>query len=176
MSVDLEAWDAWLTSKAAWIAGPRRDRIDDLKQEGRVAIWKAAGSFDPKRGSWASLATTAAMRRMRECHNHDRWTGSPDRTGRREKDPITSALFYDSTLDEEDHPRVTLGEDRLVEHIDAERALASLDPSRAWWAGGILQGVTQAALARAAGISQQGAQYHRRRAAKQMLAMIQEVA
>lgn len=69
MSADIIAdYDAWLGKVAMLMLGEPWDEADlqDLKQEGRVAMWRALETYDADKGSLPSWLTRAAEMRMRD--------------------------------------------------------------------------------------------------------------
>lgn len=55
--------------------------LDDVAQEGLVALWKSTKTFDPKLGAFPSYGTRAAERRMKELVFRERpQLGEGDRT------------------------------------------------------------------------------------------------
>src|ERR1700744_704338 len=83
-SPDLEASHNWLHRTAAdMLPGGYYDPdLDDLVQEGRVAMWKAFEAYDDCKGTLAPWLTNAARMRMKDlAHGHGRWTGHTGRRG-----------------------------------------------------------------------------------------------
>lgn len=66
-SPDLGAYHCWLYKVAAEFlpGGPHDTDIDDLVQEGRIAIWKAYQVYDECKGTLAPWLTNAARMRIR---------------------------------------------------------------------------------------------------------------
>lgn len=68
----------WLYKTAADLlpGGPYDPGLEDLVQEGRVALWKAAETFDEAKGTLAPWITNAARMRMRDLvQGHGQATG-----------------------------------------------------------------------------------------------------
>lgn len=64
VAMDLLPADAW------------QALLDDVAQEGYIAMWRAAGTWDPGRGALPSWLTGAARLRMRDVtRGHGQWTG-----------------------------------------------------------------------------------------------------
>jgi DNA-directed RNA polymerase specialized sigma24 family protein len=83
-SPDLDAYHNWLYRTAAdMLPGGFYDTdIDDLVQEGRIAMWKAYQTYDDCKGTLAPWLTNAARMRMRDvAWGHGRWTGHTGRRG-----------------------------------------------------------------------------------------------
>ena len=80
---DLGAYHGWLYHTAAGLLGnPCHPDIDDLVQEGRIAMWKALAAYDDCKGTLAPWLANAARMRMRDlAYGHSRWTGSAGRRG-----------------------------------------------------------------------------------------------
>ena len=81
---DLPAYHNWLYKTAAGLlpAGYRDSDIDDLVQEGRIAMWKAYAAYDDCKGTLAPWLANAARMRMKDvATGHGRWTGHTGRRG-----------------------------------------------------------------------------------------------
>jgi DNA-directed RNA polymerase specialized sigma24 family protein len=81
---ELADYHNWLYKTAADMlyGGCKDPDIDDLVQEGRIAMWKALDKYDDCKGTLAPWLTNAARMRMRElAHGHGRWTGHTGRRG-----------------------------------------------------------------------------------------------
>jgi len=70
----LSDYEPWL-KKQAHVISPSGDQVEDLIQEGRIAIWKALDTYDPSRGELYPYLTTMAYFRMGNCLRKHRWTG-----------------------------------------------------------------------------------------------------
>jgi DNA-directed RNA polymerase specialized sigma24 family protein len=83
-SPELADYHNWLYKTAAdFLPGGYQDKeIDDLVQEGRIAMWKAYEKYDEAKGTLAPWITNAARSRMKDiAHGHGRWTGHTGRRG-----------------------------------------------------------------------------------------------
>jgi DNA-directed RNA polymerase specialized sigma24 family protein len=83
-SPDFGAYHNWLYKTAAdFLPGGYYDTdIDDLVQEGRIAMWKAYEAYDDCKGTLAPWLTNAARMQMKGiAHSHNRWTGHTSRRG-----------------------------------------------------------------------------------------------
>lgn len=83
-SPDLGAYHSWLYKVAADMlpGGFYAAEIEDLVQEGRIAMWKAYEAYDDCKGTLAPWLTNAARMRMKDiAHGHGRWTGHTGRRG-----------------------------------------------------------------------------------------------
>jgi DNA-directed RNA polymerase specialized sigma24 family protein len=83
-SPDLGAYRNWLYKTAADLlpGGYYDPDIDDLVQEGRIAMWKAYESYDDCKGTLAPWLVNAARMQMKGiAHGHSRWTGHTGRRG-----------------------------------------------------------------------------------------------
>lgn len=81
---DLSAYHRWLYRIAAdMLPGGFLDpEIDDLVQEGRIAMWKAFDRYDDCKGTLAPWMTNAARLRMKDvAHGHGKYTGHTGRRG-----------------------------------------------------------------------------------------------
>lgn len=82
--IQLDDYHNWLYQTAAdMLRGGYKDpEIDDLVQEGRIAMWKAYQKYDDCKGTLAPWLTNAARMRMKDlAHGHGRWTGHTGRRG-----------------------------------------------------------------------------------------------
>lgn len=69
MNFDVRDYDRWiyrLANDMLWANSSARNflTVDDLAQEGRVAMWAASQKFDPSRGNLPAHVTNAARKRM----------------------------------------------------------------------------------------------------------------
>lgn len=90
-SPDLGAYHNWLYKTAAdFLTGGYYDAsVDDLVQEGRIAMWKAYEAYEDCKGTLAPWLTNAARMRMKDlAHGHGRWTGHTGRRG------VTDAMAH----------------------------------------------------------------------------------
>lgn len=71
----LKDYDGWLKHQAR-IISPSGDQVEDLVQEGRIAMWQALDKYDPSRGSLSSYLVTVAYFRMGKVLKKNNWTGS----------------------------------------------------------------------------------------------------
>lgn len=81
---DLGAYHNWLYRTAAdLLRGGYYDAdIDDVVQEGRIAMWKAYQVYDDCKGTLAPWLTNAARMRMKDVAiGSGRWTGHTGRRG-----------------------------------------------------------------------------------------------
>jgi RNA polymerase sigma factor (sigma-70 family) len=79
-------YQGWLHQMAR-VYSRRIPDHDDLAQEGRIAMWKALGTYDPALGSLPSWLTTAAKFQMRKVAQRGTWTGTPMRRGHVREQP-----------------------------------------------------------------------------------------
>lgn len=113
----------WLGAVARDLCGwANRGYHDDLVQEGYVAMWRAAATYDPARGALASWLTTAARYRMTDVARRGfrTWTGHVDRTGAR---PSVEHVTQPASLDDAD-----------ADAFDVEDVTASNALDAATWA------------------------------------------
>ncbi len=81
---DLAAYHRWLYKTAAAFLpdGFADPDLDDLVQEGRIAMWKAYAAYDECKGTLAPWLVNAARMRMRDiAHGTGRYTGHAGRRG-----------------------------------------------------------------------------------------------
>ena len=72
-------YEGWLYKVAGQILSPTDSGLEDLVQEGRVALWQALESWDASKGAQPSWLTTKARYRMVEVATGKRYTGQPKR-------------------------------------------------------------------------------------------------
>jgi DNA-directed RNA polymerase specialized sigma24 family protein len=81
---DLGAYHRWLYRVAASMLpdGFCDPDLDDLVQEGRIAMWKAFEKYEDCKGTLAPWLTNAASMRMKNiAFGHGRYTGHTGRRG-----------------------------------------------------------------------------------------------
>lgn len=74
----LAAYRGWLQKVASGLIGDHA-LVDDLAQEGWVAMWRALPAYNPERGSLPSWLTDHAYWRMLTCVADQAWLGRPKR-------------------------------------------------------------------------------------------------
>lgn len=82
MDIDkiLQDYEGWLYREARKLSSSG-DLVDDLVQEGRVAMWKALQTFDAARGALPAWLTYKAKNRMLTCVTENLWEGTARKTG-----------------------------------------------------------------------------------------------
>lgn len=76
----IPGYTGWLRTVAHGILGTQYEALDDLVQEGFIAMWRAVETLDPERSPADYWLKRAARQRMVTVVQHDmRWTGLPDR-------------------------------------------------------------------------------------------------
>lgn len=75
----LANYDGWLHRRAYQLSFNVEDR-EDVAQEGRIAMWKAIGTWDSDKGALPSWLTTHANYSMKECLSRRFWTGQAKRS------------------------------------------------------------------------------------------------
>lgn len=84
VTVALPNYRRWLYRTAYALTGQRdADYVDDLVQEGYVAMWRVAARYDPARGALPALLTRAAAQRMQlvAARGYRTWTGREPQRG-----------------------------------------------------------------------------------------------
>jgi DNA-directed RNA polymerase specialized sigma24 family protein len=82
--MELDDYHNWLYKTAADLlpGGYHDPEIDDLVQEGRIAMWFAYEKYDDCKGTLAPWITNAARMRMKDlAWGTGRWTGHTGRRG-----------------------------------------------------------------------------------------------
>ena len=75
----LTRFEPWLQKTARSILSPSSPDVDDLVQEGRLALWNALETYNPSRGALPSWLTYKARYRMLNVVQGKPWTGQPPR-------------------------------------------------------------------------------------------------
>lgn len=75
----LDSYRAWLTKTAFEVAGRSGDIVQDLAQEGHIAMWKAAQVESPAGVKFSTYLMNAAKWRMKRCMSRRTWLGMDDR-------------------------------------------------------------------------------------------------
>jgi len=77
MEIDqiLKDYNNWLYKTARSLCKDSH-KVEDLVQEGRIAMWKAEESYNPDKGSLVSWAMFKAKNRMLTSLVEDRWVGN----------------------------------------------------------------------------------------------------
>lgn len=133
----------WLYAVAYDLLPDGSPDVDDLAQEGHVAMWRAIEAWDPDRGSLPSWLTGAARLRMRAiAHSKGQWTGRPETRGSASVRPVASVDAVEDELD-----ALTAGYDvaeavvMAYHHGEIAAALDALTPAQRryvlarFWAG-----------------------------------------
>jgi RNA polymerase sigma factor (sigma-70 family) len=68
----------WLRKVATGLIGDHA-LVDDLAQEGWIAMWRATATYDPDRGALPDWLTDHAYWRMLTCVSNQAWLGRPRR-------------------------------------------------------------------------------------------------
>lgn len=83
----LKRYWPWLL-KVSWsLTSP--SNIEDLAQEGLIAMNRALDTYDPTKGELHPYLTFIARQRMREVLRRETWTGSPSQRGHVREKPAT---------------------------------------------------------------------------------------
>lgn len=77
-NVLLANYRGWLRKVATGLIGDHA-LVDDLAQEGWIAMWRALPDYDPARGALPSWLTDHAYWRMLTCVQNQAWLGRPKR-------------------------------------------------------------------------------------------------
>lgn len=75
----LKGFRPWLYKTAYGLLSPGSPEIDDLVQEGYIAMWRAMDTFKADSGALTSWLTSKAKYRMLEVVHRRNWTGQPPR-------------------------------------------------------------------------------------------------
>jgi DNA-directed RNA polymerase specialized sigma24 family protein len=129
--MELDDYHNWLYKTAAdLLPGAVHDPdIDDLVQEGRIAMWKAYEKYDDCKGTLAPWLTNAARMRMKDvAWGHGRWTGHTGRRGvtdamaRSVEPPVSLEVLLDN---------IEFDETRLRESVAVSATMTAANV-RAW--------------------------------------------
>lgn len=115
----------WLYKVAGDMLGTGSQEVDDLVQEGYIAMWRALGTYDEARGGLAIWLTNAARWRMGDVMRRQHWTGTPTAGAHhRERPGIPVEARHLDRM-------VVAGELEMAYHRgEIARALASLTPGQ----------------------------------------------
>lgn len=101
----LERYRRWIFKVANEMCGSKPWLIDDLAQEGHIAMWKALKTFDESKGTLPHWLTKCARWRMGEVlRRRELWTGTDNQRGHERFDPPIavdpqSATYIDAITD-----------------------------------------------------------------------------
>lgn len=70
---------SWLRKVAAGMLSPDHEALDDLVQEGYIAMWRACASYDEDGSPADFWLKSHAHMRMMTCVSRNHWTGQPKR-------------------------------------------------------------------------------------------------
>lgn len=110
---DFGTYHGWLYKTAADLlrGGFNDPDIDDVVQEGRIAMWKAYQAYEDCKGTLAPWLTNAARMRMKDVAvGHGRWTGHTGRRGWIDamSPKVQRALALDMLLDDPEFSELRL--------------------------------------------------------------------
>lgn len=95
----LQQYYPWLRKTAGNLVGFDDPYLDDLIQEGYIAMWKALQTYDPEKGPLVPRLLHMARQRMLNVgYGHHRYTGHEAARGHQEAE---SPLHYDELPDRE---------------------------------------------------------------------------
>lgn len=89
-------YNAWLYKTAGYLVGFGSPYLEDLVQEGRIAMWRALDSFNGSKGSQPAWVTTKAKLHMIDVVTTRRWTGTPPRLHGRNPHQEPRAISLDA--------------------------------------------------------------------------------
>ncbi len=127
----LTDYHGWVHKVTNSICGP--SQWEDVAQEGKIALWRAASTWDSARGAFPSYVTMIAKQRMlRVAHGTRGLTGEPPRRGkwRRPEEPV-DLLGGAAEAWEDQFPRAAgpgSASDLTYHHREIHDAIRSLDP------------------------------------------------
>lgn len=125
-NVVVESFRRWIYAMAYTITASHPADLDDVAQEGAIAIWRAVHTYDPTKGSLASWVTTAAKQRMRNVVGRGQWTGHEPVRGFEEAERV----LYDPADIEGDPETLLDGMELAYHHGEIMMAIASLPPAQ----------------------------------------------
>lgn len=138
----LQQYYPWLRKTAGNLIGFDDPYLDDLIQEGYIAMWKALQSHDPEKGPLVPRLMFLARQRMLNVgYGHHRYTGHEAVRGSQE---AQADLHYDELRDREYAMPATVDEPYVEPSLTD--ALSALPPSqreyvfvRFWLANGVFR-------------------------------------
>lgn len=120
MTTDVAAYRRWTYRLANDLAAPAD--VDDLAQEGMVALWKAKATLDESKGAAPPYLTRAARQRMREVALRGRpYLGEGDRSRAHGSRTHAAPDSLDGVLDRVDEGLDPLPSALVDDGPDAER-------------------------------------------------------
>jgi len=96
MSDTLLCYKPWLYKTATGLLNPQSPDLDDLVQEGYVAMWRALGTYKPSSGALPAWLTSKARWRMVEVVQKGNFTGLPSRQHGRNAVTTQTVLSLDA--------------------------------------------------------------------------------
>jgi RNA polymerase sigma factor (sigma-70 family) len=93
----IAAYRPWLYKTATGLLNPQHPELEDLVQEGRIAMWQALGTHDPDKGALPAWLTARARWRMTEAVTQRNWSGKPARRDGRHPVAFPAVLSLDAS-------------------------------------------------------------------------------
>lgn len=126
----------WLYQTARQLLSDASPDLEDLVQEGRIALWEALSTYEPSRGALPAWLTSKARYAMLKAVQRHKWTGQPSRNlGRRwpAAEPDTLSLDAEraegvTLADLLASPDTTEQAELSYHHREITDALANLSP------------------------------------------------
>ena len=108
-AVDVSDYRGWLYNRARILAHNPAD-IDELAQEGAIALWQAAESYDPASGiKFTTYILNTAKWRMAQVFALGNYLGKPSQQGRNNTARTNATRKLETVLDNDLHaPLVTV--------------------------------------------------------------------
>lgn len=136
MTEILRGFRPWLYKTAQQLLSPSSPEIEDLVQEGYIAMWKALKTHKEEAGPLTAWLTTKARWRMLEVVKEKNWSGMPSR--RHGRNPVQDVVPL--SLDK-DYDGATLADLLLTpdiaesvmnayHHGEIHEAIAELSPAQ----------------------------------------------
>lgn len=146
----------WMVRAAARrLGGCRPDEADELWQEARLAVWQAAGRYDPARGPFENYASRCVWGRLRLLHDR-RLRARSRKAVRLAPDPDTDEFAAEEVQAYRDWRRArreTAGQERAARL--AARVAGRLRGTPRAVADGLLAGERPADVARRLGVTRE---------------------
>ena len=126
----------WLYKTAQQLLPPSSPEIEDLVQEGYIAMWKALGTYKEESGALTAWLTVKARYRMLEVVTKGNWSGQPSRQHGRNPVQDLVPLSLDRDYDGVSLADLLAGDDMMDSLLDAyhhgeiRAAISQLTPAQ----------------------------------------------
>jgi DNA-directed RNA polymerase specialized sigma24 family protein len=132
----IAAEEAWLARTSRFLVPVQDPDCEDVAQEGRIAMWKAAEKYDPSKGPLDMWLKAHARWRMKSVRGNRSWTGNDARPTLGGRESVVRSVAYLSDLLTDDNGIVGMleaadllsGIEWAYHHGEIAVAMAELTP------------------------------------------------